>query len=315
MSQLAFVFIGPLCGFYALFNDCYLVMCYLMRIVRKGKALVKATTPVPTSSTTRNPSLPLNDMYFDTICQNNAGKLVGRGIVCERPLKFPDAIPDLGILYLRDKMVPFTFAVIHDILEARLWHLIIVTYLDPAQHDNTLSHSTAIMIWALMEEKKINLPRVLKDAVHKVHAGKRQSLALPCLIMKIAHSNRIQQWPGDEMFYIPRAAWYIPYGDWDDWGIQLKKRKKRSEAIPLNQLPALVPKPPTPRRAPDLEPVTPEHEPPSAKRSEDFMDAEGGEDEDQDSEGGVDEAEYAPYHRATKPKEHPDDSTDTASED
>ncbi|MED6224370.1 hypothetical protein PIB30_083285 [Stylosanthes scabra] len=171
-----------------------------------------------------------------------------------------------------------------------------------------------------MEEKRINLPQVLKDAVYKVHAGKRQSLALPCLIMKIAHSNRIQQQPGDEMFHIPRAAWYIPYGDWDDWGIQLKKRKKRSEVVPLNQLPALVPKPPTPRRAPDLgyvmqllhqvlqgqrridrrcqniekflhhafpdfdisqlDPITPEHEPPSAERSEDFMDAEGGEDED-----------------------------------
>ncbi|MED6199958.1 hypothetical protein PIB30_080711, partial [Stylosanthes scabra] len=59
------------------------------------------------------------------------------------------------------------------------------------------------------------------------------------------------------------------------------------------------------------DPVTPEHEPPSA----DFMDAEGGEDDDQDSEGGVDEAEYAPYRRATKPKEHPDDSTNTASKD
>ncbi|MED6123727.1 hypothetical protein PIB30_052035 [Stylosanthes scabra] len=251
-------------------------------------------------------------------------------------------------VYLWGKMVPFTLAVIHDILEiprlnirgkddlqkslgqhkqkkklnleARLWHQIIVTYLDPAQHDNTLSHSTAIMIWALMEEKRINLPP--KDAVHKVHVGK------------------------------PR---YIPYGDWDEWGIQLKKRKKKSEAVPLNQLPVLVSKPPTPRRAPDLgyvvqllhqvlqgqriidrrcqniqrflqhtfpdfdisqlDPVTPEHEPPLAERSEDFMDAEGGEDDDQDSEGGVDEAEYEPYRRATKPKEHPDDSTDTASED
>ncbi|MED6116958.1 hypothetical protein PIB30_105283 [Stylosanthes scabra] len=218
-------------------------------------------------------------------------------------------------------------------LEARLWHQIIVTYLDPAQHDNTLSHRTAIMIWALMGEKKINLPRVLKDAVHKVHAGKRQSLALPCLIMKIAHSNRIQQRPGDEMFHIPRAAQYIPYGDWDDWGIQLKKRKKRSEAVPLNQLPALVKKPLTPRRADlgyvvqllhqvlqgqrriDRRPGHTRAGTPSAERSEDFMDAKGGEDEDQDSEGGVDEAEYAPYRRATKPKEHPDDSTDTASED
>ncbi|MED6116429.1 hypothetical protein PIB30_100290, partial [Stylosanthes scabra] len=61
--------------------------------------------------------------------------------------------------------------------------------------------------------------------------------------------------------------------------------------------------------------VTPEHEPPSAEHSKDFMNAEGGEDDDQDSEGGVDEMEYAPYRRATKPKEHPDDSTDTASED
>ncbi|MED6188792.1 hypothetical protein PIB30_089292 [Stylosanthes scabra] len=346
-------------------------------MVRKGKALVKATTPATTGSTTGNPSLPLNDTYFDTVCQNNARKLVGRGIVCEHPLKFPDAIPDLvrhkiekqgwnflyndtipvnttlvrefcanfaqlkqTEMYLRGKMKVFDMAPVLTVigrdegtwsddpdvqgipprlkqkklnLEARLWHQIIVTYLDSVQHDSTLSHSTAIMIWALMEEKKINLPWVLKDAVHKVHAGKRQSLALPCLIMKIAHNNRVPQRPGDEMFHISRAARYIPYGDWDEWGIQLKKRKKRSEAVPLNQLPALVPKPPIPRTWLDL--VTPEHEPPSAKRSKDFMDAEGGEDDDQDSEGGVDEVEYAPYRHSTKPKEHPDDSTDTASED
>ncbi|MED6135501.1 hypothetical protein PIB30_047115 [Stylosanthes scabra] len=173
--------------------------------------------------------------------------------------------------------------------------------------------------------------------------------------MKIAHSNRIPQRPSDEMFHIPRASRYIPYGHWDKWGIQLKKRKKRSEAVPLNQLPALVPKPPTPWQAPDLgyvmlllhqvlqgqrrihrrcqniqrflqhtfpdfdisqlDSVTPEHEPPSAERFEDFMDAAGGEDDDQDLEGGADEVEYAPYRRTTKPKEHLDDSTDTASED
>ncbi|MED6226034.1 hypothetical protein PIB30_099509 [Stylosanthes scabra] len=127
------------------------------------------------------------------------------------------------------------------------------------------------------------------------------------------------------MFQVPRAARYIPYGDWDEWGIHLKKRKKRSEAGPSNPLPAPAPKPLALRRALDLgyvvqllhqlDPVTPEHEPPSAEQSKDFMDAEGGEDDDQDLEGGVDEAEYAPYRRATKPKEHPADSTDIASED
>ncbi|MED6188971.1 hypothetical protein PIB30_091059, partial [Stylosanthes scabra] len=121
-------------------------------MVRKGKALVKATTPATTGSTTGNPSLPLNDTYFDTVYQNNAGKLVERGIICERPLKFPDAIPDLvrhkiekqgwnflyndtipvkttlvrefcanfaqlkqTEVYLRGKMVPFTLAVISDL--------------------------------------------------------------------------------------------------------------------------------------------------------------------------------------------------------
>ncbi|MED6128518.1 hypothetical protein PIB30_098678 [Stylosanthes scabra] len=123
---------------------------------------------------------------------------------------------------------------------------------DPAQHDTTLSHSTAIMIWALMEEKKINLLQVIKDAMHKVHVGKRQSLALPCLIMKIAHSNRIPKRLGDEMFQVPRAARYIPYGDWDGWGIHLKKRKKRSEAGPSNPLTAPASRPTALRRAPDL---------------------------------------------------------------
>ncbi|MED6162567.1 hypothetical protein PIB30_071729 [Stylosanthes scabra] len=129
------------------------------------------------------------------------------------------------------------------------------------------------------------------------------------------------------MFHIPQAARYIPYGDWDEWGIQLKKRKKKSEAL-LHQV--LQGQRRINRRCqniqrflqhtfPDfdisqLDPITPDHEPPLAERSEDFMDAEGGEDDDQDSEGGVDEAEYAPYLRTTKPKEHPDDSTDLASE-
>ncbi|MED6176311.1 hypothetical protein PIB30_086913, partial [Stylosanthes scabra] len=254
-------------------------------MVRKGRALVKAATSAAAGSTAGNPSLPLNDTYFDTACQNNDGKLVGRGIICERLLKFPEVILDLvshkiekqGWNFLYNDTIPVNTTLvmefcsnfdqlkqqrfIHDILEiprlnirgkddlqkaldqherkefdmaqvltvigrdegnwsdepdvkgisprlkqkklnveARLWHQIIVTYLDPAQHGTTLSHNTAIMIWALMEEKKINLLWVLKDAMHKVHAGKRQSLALPCLIMKIAHSNRIPKRPGDEMF-------------------------------------------------------------------------------------------------------------------
>ncbi|MED6177029.1 hypothetical protein PIB30_093881 [Stylosanthes scabra] len=371
-------------------------------MVRKGKALVKATTPASTGSTTGNPSLPLNDTYFDTVCQNNAGKLVGWGIVCERPLKFPDAIPDLvrhkiekqgwnflyndtipvnttlvrefcpnfaqlkqTEVYLRGKMVPFTFAVIHDILEITRLNIRGKDDLQKSldQHKQKVFDMAPVFTiigrdegtWSddpdvqgippRLKQKKLNLEARLwyqiivtyldPDAVHKVHAGKRQSLALPCLIMKIAHSNRIPQRPGDDIFQIPRAARYIPYGDWDEWGIQLKKRKKRSEAVSLNQLPALVLKPPTPWRATDLgyvmqllhqvlqgqrridrrcqiierflqhtfpdfdisqlDPVTPEHEPPSAERSEDFMDAEGGEDDDQDSERGVDEADDKPY--------------------
>ncbi|MED6176529.1 hypothetical protein PIB30_089144 [Stylosanthes scabra] len=123
-------------------------------MVRKGKALVKAATSAAAGSTAGKPSLPLNDTYFDTTCQNYAGKFVGRGIICERPLKFPEAIPDLVCqkiekqawnflyndtipvnttlvrefcsnfdqlkqieVYMRGKMVPFTLAVIHDILE------------------------------------------------------------------------------------------------------------------------------------------------------------------------------------------------------
>ncbi|MED6211742.1 hypothetical protein PIB30_076560 [Stylosanthes scabra] len=177
--------------------------------------------------------------------------------------------------------------------EAHLWHQIIVTYLDPVQHDTTLSHSTAITIWALMEEKKINLLRVIKDVMHK-------------------------------MFHVPQAARYIPYGDRDEWGIHLKKRKKSCCTRYCKSSAELTIGARTFRDSssthPDfdisqLEPVTPEHEPPSAERSEEFMDAEGGEDDDQDLEGGVDEAEYAPYRRVTKPKEHPADSTDTASEE
>ncbi|MED6226636.1 hypothetical protein PIB30_105766 [Stylosanthes scabra] len=173
-------------------------------MVRKGKALVKATTSATAGSTTGNPSLPLNDTYFDTVCQNNAGKLVGRGIVCEHPLKFPDAIPDLvrhkiekqGWNFLYNNTIPVNTTLVREFcanfdqlkqtevymrgkmksldqhkqkvfdmapvltiigrdegtwsddpdvqgilpklkqkklnLEARLWHQIIVTYLDPA---------------------------------------------------------------------------------------------------------------------------------------------------------------------------------------
>ncbi|MED6211741.1 hypothetical protein PIB30_076559 [Stylosanthes scabra] len=112
-------------------------------MVRKGKALVKAATSAAAGSTAGNPNLPLNDTYFDTASQNNAGKLVGSCIICERPLKFPEAILDLvrykiekqawnflyndtippkqTEVYMRGKMVPFTLVVIHDILEiARL---------------------------------------------------------------------------------------------------------------------------------------------------------------------------------------------------
>ncbi|MED6176530.1 hypothetical protein PIB30_089145 [Stylosanthes scabra] len=127
-------------------------------------------------------------------------------------------------------------------VEARLWHQIIVTYLDLAQHDTTLSHNTAIMIWSLMEEKKINLPRVLKDAMHKGNRRDKPIIEFDTEIEKTLKKNRSRVKP-------QRA-------------LQFDQEEVNSE------------------EGASLDPVTPEHEPPSVERSEDFMDAEGGEDDD-----------------------------------
>ncbi|MED6212312.1 hypothetical protein PIB30_082103 [Stylosanthes scabra] len=102
------------------------LLVLLLPMVRKGKALVETTTSATAGSTTGNPSLSLNDTYFDTICQNNAGKLVGRGIVCERLLKFPDAIPDLvshkiekqGWNFLYNDTIPVNTTLVIDLLNS-----------------------------------------------------------------------------------------------------------------------------------------------------------------------------------------------------
>ncbi|MED6136345.1 hypothetical protein PIB30_055213 [Stylosanthes scabra] len=64
------------------------------KIVRKGMAPARTSTFTTAGSTAGNPNQPLNDIYFDTECRNNAGKLAVRSLLCERSLKFPEAIQE-----------------------------------------------------------------------------------------------------------------------------------------------------------------------------------------------------------------------------
>ncbi|MED6200480.1 hypothetical protein PIB30_085540 [Stylosanthes scabra] len=101
---------------------------------------------------------------------------------------------------------------------ATAWHKIIVANMDPKTHGTNFDMKHALLIYVLMTQGWVNLPRMMRDIL-LVHLTKhpRNLLPYPVLISRLAHRYEVPEFPNDA-FYIVRDVkevdMYVPFGDW-----------------------------------------------------------------------------------------------------
>ncbi|MED6185773.1 hypothetical protein PIB30_060333 [Stylosanthes scabra] len=91
------------------------------------------------------------------------------------------------------------------------WHKIIMTNIDPETHGTKFDMRHALLIFVLMTEGNMNLPRITKDIL-LVHPTKhpRHLLPFPVFITRLANRYEVP-----ELFHTLRPVdMYVPYGDW-----------------------------------------------------------------------------------------------------
>ncbi|MED6188671.1 hypothetical protein PIB30_088053 [Stylosanthes scabra] len=152
-----------------------------------------------------------NDMFKDRVAARKNGKLdmdlvyqvIGRPRTNWGNNPADNTIPDRKID--------------HAILNAQAtaWHKLIIANIDPKQHDTTFDLNHAILIYVLMTEGVVNLPRIMRDVLLKRSTGNsRNLLPYPVFIATLAIRYQVPEFPRDEIYHVREQDKYCMYGDW-----------------------------------------------------------------------------------------------------
>ncbi|MED6112650.1 hypothetical protein PIB30_063497 [Stylosanthes scabra] len=135
--------------------------------------------------------------------------------------------------------------------QATAWHKLIIANIDPKQHGTTFDMNHAILIYVLMTEGVMNLPRIMRDVLLKRPTGNsRNLLPYPVFVARLAIRHQVPEFSRDEFYNVREQDMYCLYGDWK--GEQPKVCCGR--LIPLPQAP--------PVQQPEQQPPPP---PPASK--------------------------------------------------
>ncbi|MED6128802.1 hypothetical protein PIB30_101468 [Stylosanthes scabra] len=73
--------------------------------------------------------------------------------------------------------------------------------IDPKTHGTTFYLDHAILIYVLMTEGVVNLPRIMRDVLLKRPTGNsRNLLPYPIFISRLATRYQVPEFPGDEIY-------------------------------------------------------------------------------------------------------------------
>ncbi|MED6187906.1 hypothetical protein PIB30_081037 [Stylosanthes scabra] len=113
---------------------------------------------------------------------------------------------------------------------------LIVCNIMPTRHETTLGADHILLIYALMKGITVSLPGVMVSAMNEDPTKyKRQLLPFPMFITKLAEEAGVPTYSEDEIFNVPRAQQFFPYGIW--------KKDEEVERDPALPVPAPVPPP------------------------------------------------------------------------
>ncbi|MED6150403.1 hypothetical protein PIB30_071911 [Stylosanthes scabra] len=112
------------------------------------------------------------------------------------------------------------------IFHAFAWHKLIIANIDPKIHCTTFDMDHALLIFVLMTEGVVNLPRIMRDVLLKRPTGNSSNLLpYPIFISRMAIQHKVPEFPREEIYHIREQDMYCPYGDWK--GEQPKVRRGR----------------------------------------------------------------------------------------
>ncbi|MED6113431.1 hypothetical protein PIB30_070710 [Stylosanthes scabra] len=99
--------------------------------------------------------------------------------------------------------------------QATAWHKLIIENIDPKQHGTTFDMNHAILIYVLMTEGVVNLPRIMRDVLLKRPTGNSHNL-LPysIFIARLIIRYQVPEFPRDEIYHVREQDMYCPYRDW-----------------------------------------------------------------------------------------------------
>ncbi|MED6213303.1 hypothetical protein PIB30_091857 [Stylosanthes scabra] len=98
---------------------------------------------------------------------------------------------------------------------ASAWHKLIMANIDPKTHGTTFDMDHAIMIYVLMIERVVNLPRIMRDILLvRPMKHSRKLLPYPVFISRLADRYQVPVFAGDIFYEVREQEMFCPYGDW-----------------------------------------------------------------------------------------------------
>ncbi|MED6223045.1 hypothetical protein PIB30_070209 [Stylosanthes scabra] len=113
---------------------------------------------------------------------------------------------------------------------------LIVCNIIPTKHETTLGADHILLIYTLMKGMTVSLPGVMVYAMNDDPTKyKRKQLPFPLFITKWVEEAGVPTYSGDEIFNVPKAQQFFPYGIW--------KKDEEVERDPAPPAPAPIPPP------------------------------------------------------------------------
>ncbi|MED6207413.1 hypothetical protein PIB30_035617 [Stylosanthes scabra] len=179
------------------------------------------------------PPVGEDNIFKKTVTVYNEGNLDMSGVL--------EVIGREGITWANDPAImAIPKKMDNDILNAKAtaWHKLIMANIDPKTHATTFLMEHALLIFVLMTEGIVNLPRIMRDvALKRPTANTRNLLPYPMFIARVANQYQVPEFARDEIVKIREVYMYCSYGDWK--GEQPKVRRAR--ILPAAQAPPVLP--------------------------------------------------------------------------
>ncbi|MED6177113.1 hypothetical protein PIB30_094831 [Stylosanthes scabra] len=99
--------------------------------------------------------------------------------------------------------------------KATAWHKLIMANIDPKTHGTSFLMEHTLLIYVLMTEGIVKLPRIMRDIIFKHPTGNsRNLLPYPMFIARLADHYQVPEYHGDMFYKVREQDMYCLYEDW-----------------------------------------------------------------------------------------------------